>query len=189
MKFPPIEVPGDGTLHARLITSQGAMVVRLEEKRAPTVVANFVGLATGRIDYEDPKGGKIVRGVPFYDGLLFHRIVRNFIIQSGDPMTRYPEMADDWGKGGPGYKFPDEFHAELRHNRAGVISMANSGPNTNGSQWFITEVPTPHLDHRHSAFGLVVGGQDVIKKIANIPVERNRPTRDIVLERVEVFRQ
>ncbi|MBW2523374.1 MAG: peptidylprolyl isomerase [Deltaproteobacteria bacterium] len=189
MKFPPIDVPGDGALHAKLVTSEGVMIARLEDKRAPTVVANFVGLAMGRIDYKDPKTGKTVKGQPFYDGLLFHRIVRNFVIQCGDPLTRYPDMVDQWGTGGPGYKFADEFHDELRHNRAGVMSMANSGPNTNGSQWFITEVPTPHLDQRHSAFGLVIGGQDVIKKIANMPTEHHRPTRDVLLKRVEIFRQ
>lgn len=189
MKFPPIEVPGDGTLHARLVTNLGDILVRLEEAKAPAVVANFVGLATGRIEHKDPKTGKTLKGKAFYDGLLFHRVVRNFVIQCGDPQTRYPELEEEWGKGGPGYKFPDEFHEELRHNRAGVMSMANSGPNTNGSQWFITEVPTPHLDQRHSAFGLVVGGQDVVKKIANTPVRQNRPVRDVVLERVEVFRQ
>lgn len=189
MKFPPIEVPGDGTLHARLVTSLGGMVVRLEETKARLVVANFVGLATGAIEHKDAKTGKPLKDTPFYDGLLFHRVVRNFVIQCGDPKTRYPELEDEWGTGGPGYKFADEYHPELRHNRAGVISMANSGPNSNGSQWFITEVPTPHLDHRHSAFGLVVGGQEVVKKIANTPTEQNRPSPPIVLERVEIFRQ
>jgi peptidyl-prolyl cis-trans isomerase A (cyclophilin A) len=188
MKFPPIAVPGAGVLHAKLATSFGTIVVRLEQNHAPQAVANFVGLALGTIDHKDPKTGQSLKGTPFYDGLLFHRVVRNFVIQCGDPKTRYLELADEWGTGGPGYKFADEFHEKLRHNRAGVLSMANSGPNTNGSQWFITEVPTPHLDGRHSAFGLVVTGLDVVKKIANAPTESHRPTQDIRLERVTVYR-
>ncbi len=190
MKFPPIEVPGDGKLYARLLTSCGEIIVRLEESLAPNTVANFVGLASGRIDWKDPKTGKGMKGTPFYDGLRFHRVVRNFVIQCGDPMTRYDDMVDQWGKGKPGYAFRDEFCPELRHNRAGVISMANSGPDTNGSQWFITEVPTPHLDKRHTVFGLVTAGHDAVKRIANTELgPKNRPTNDIVLERVELFRQ
>ena len=189
LDFPAIEVPGDGTLHARLVTSEGSIVVRLEEKLAPNTVRNFVGLATGAIEWKDPKSGKPMKDTPFYDGLRFHRIVRNFVVQVGDPWTRY-DKKDRWGTGNPGYKFDDEFTANLRHNRAGVLSMANSGKNTNGSQFFITEVPTPHLDRRHSVFGLVTAGHDVLKDIANSDTEdKGVPVDDIVLERVEIFRQ
>ena len=165
-------------------------MVRLEEKRAPNTVANFVNLALGNIDWVDPKSGDNMKDTPFYDGLLFHRVVRNFVVQVGDPKTRYDDLRDEWGTGGPGYKFRDEFHEQLRHNRAGIVSMANSGPNTNGSQFFITEVPTPHLDRRHSVFGLVTSGHDVLKELANCETaEKGRPTNPLKIERVEIFRQ
>jgi peptidyl-prolyl cis-trans isomerase A (cyclophilin A) len=190
MKFPPIEVPGDGALHARLTTNYGSIVARLEESRAPNTVKNFVGLALGTIDWTDPKTGKGMKGTPFYDGLLFHRVVRNFVIQGGDPKTRYSELEEEWGTGNPGYQFDDEFSSDLRHNRAGMLSMANSGRNSNGSQFFITEVPTPHLDNRHAVFGMVISGQDVLKEIANVETDdKGRPLTPIKLERVEVFRQ
>jgi len=188
-KFPPIEVPGEGLLHARLCTDLGDIVVKLEQARAPLAVASFVGLATGSIDWKDPKTGKRMKGHPFYDGLLFHRTIRNFVVQCGDPKTRYPDMVDEWGTGGPGYSFADEFSSELRHNRPGVLSMANSGPDTNGSQWFITEVPTPHLDGRHAVFGLVVDGHDVVKQIANAPARGDRPKQEVALQQVTFFRQ
>jgi len=190
MKFPPIDIPGEGALHATLVTNHGSIVVRLEEARAPRTVANFVGLATGRIDWKDPKTNKGMKGTPFYDGLRFHRVSRNFVIQCGDPNTRYHDREDEWGRGNPGYQFDDEFGEDLRHNRAGIMSMANSGPNSNGSQWFITEVPTPHLDGRHTVFGMVIAGQDVVKKIANVDTgPKDRPTEDVQLVRVEIFRQ
>jgi peptidyl-prolyl cis-trans isomerase A (cyclophilin A) len=190
MKFPPIDVPGDGPLHAKLVTSLGTLHARLEERRAPNTVANFVGLALGRIDWKDPCSGAGRKGTPFYDGLLFHRVVRNFVVQCGDPKTRHAELAEEWGTGGPGYKFRDEFHAELRHNRAGVLSMANSGPHSNGSQWFITEVPTPHLDGRHVVFGYVVAGHDTLKRIASVELgPKNRPASDVILTRVQIYRQ
>ncbi len=190
MKFPPIDIPGDGGLHATLITNHGTIVARLEESRAPNTVANFVGLATGSIDWKDPKSGKCMTGTPFYDGLLFHRIIRNFVLQVGDPKTRYEDLHEEWGTGSPGYKFDDEFHPALRHNRAGILSMANSGKDSNGSQFFITEVPTPHLDQRHTVFGMVTAGHDVIKGIANIDLlDKGRPAEPVRLERVEVFRQ
>jgi len=189
MDFPPINVPGTGQLHARLTTSLGDIVVRLEEQRAPKTVANFVALATGTLAWKDPKTGQTMEGKPCYDGVRFHRVIPRFMIQCGDPLTRYPETANRWGTGDAGYKFADEFHPELRHDAAGVLSMANSGRNTNGAQWFITEGPTPHLDNKHAVFGRVVGGQDVVKKIANTPTTRDRPNQDVVLERVELFRQ
>lgn len=190
MNFPPIDVPGDGALHARLVTNHGAIVARLEEQRAPNTVANFVGLASGAVDWKDPKSGKSMQGTPFYDGLLFHRVIRNFVIQVGDPKTRYADLAEEWGTGDPGYKFDDEFNPSLRHNRAGMLSMANSGRNSNGSQFFITEVPTPHLDNRHAVFGMVISGQDVVKSIANTDTgDKGRPIEPVILERVEVFRQ
>jgi len=190
-KFPPIDVPGTGDLYARLRTSEGVVVLRLEEQRAPKTVANFVGLATGKIDWKDPKTGQTQKGVPLYDGVRFHRVIPDFMIQCGDPFTRYTDESSiaQWGRGGPGYKFADEFHADLRHQGSGILSMANSGPGSNGSQWFITERDTPHLDRRHSVFGKVVAGNEVVKKIAR--VERNRsdrPNQDVVLQKVEIFR-
>ncbi|HEX2731510.1 MAG TPA: peptidylprolyl isomerase [Polyangiaceae bacterium] len=189
MDFPAINVPGEGSLYARFKTTQGTIVVLLEEFRAPKTVANFCGLATGAIDWRDPVSGKAMKGTPLYDGSRFHRVIPGFMIQCGDPLSRDRASANRWGTGGPGYRFEDEFHKELRHNKAGVLSMANSGANTNGSQFFITEGPTPHLDNRHSVFGHVVAGQDVVKKIANVQRgPSDRPNDDQMLEQIELFR-
>jgi peptidyl-prolyl cis-trans isomerase A (cyclophilin A) len=178
--FPDIQVPGEGDLYARFVTSMGPIVVRLEEKKVPNTVKNFVGLATGTMEWTDPKSGQNVKR-PFYDGLIFHRVIPGFMIQGGCPVGQ--------GNGGPGYRFDDEFDKSLRHDRAGVLSMANSGPGTNGSQFFITEGPTPHLNDKHSVFGYVVAGADKIGKITNVPRgPRDRPTNDVKLEHVEVFR-
>ncbi|APR84952.1 Peptidyl-prolyl cis-trans isomerase [Minicystis rosea] len=189
MNFPEINVPGQGQLYARLATTLGDIVVRLEEQKVPNTVKNFVGLATGSIDWKDPKTGASMKGTPLYDGVRFHRVIPNFMIQCGDPMSRHSDMASSWGRGNPGYRFEDEFHPELRHDGPGVLSMANSGPGSNGAQWFITEGPTPHLDRKHSVFGKVVSGQDVVAKIARVATTRDRPNQDVVLERVELFRQ
>jgi peptidyl-prolyl cis-trans isomerase A (cyclophilin A) len=189
MKFPEINVPGQGQLHARLHTSLGPIVVRLEEQKAPNTVKNFVGLATGAIEWKDPQTGAQMKGQPLYDGVRFHRVIPDFMIQCGDPNSRYPQLAGEWGRGNPGYRFEDEFHADLRHDGPGVLSMANSGPGTNGAQWFITERATAHLDKKHSVFGKVVSGIDVVNKIARTPATRDRPNEDVVLQRVEIFRQ
>jgi peptidyl-prolyl cis-trans isomerase A (cyclophilin A) len=189
MQFPAIDVPGSGQLYARLKTTQGNIVVLLEEKRAPNTVANFVGLATGTIGWKDPVDGSSKEGVSLYAGVKFHRVIPGFMIQVGDPASRHDSAMARWGTGGPGYRFADEFHPELRHDAPGVLSMANAGPGTNGSQFFITEGPTPHLDRRHSVFGHVVAGLDVVKKIANVSRGANdRPTQHQVLEAVELFR-
>ena len=189
MKFPPIDIPGTGQLQCTFYTEVGNIVARLYEQRAPQTVRNFVALVLGNIAWEDPKKGK-QQGVPFYDGLRIHRTVRNFVLQFGDPATRYEDLVETWGKGTPGYTFDDEFHPELRHNRAGTLSMANNGrPHTNGSQFFITEVPAPHLDDRHSVFGLVTAGMDVVSAIAGGEVgEKHRPTDPIMVERIEIYR-
>ena len=160
---------GDG-LFARINTARGDIVVRLEYEKTPMTVCNFVALAEGRMT---AAGGK-----PFYDGLAFHRVIsrangdaQDFMIQGGDPLGN--------GSGGPGYRFPDEIDSTLRHDGPGVLSMANAGPNTNGSQFFITIVPTPHLDGKHTVFGHVVQGQNVVNavcqgdKIEKISVIRN----------------
>ncbi len=179
--FPPINVPGTGQLYARFVTSLGSIIVRLEEQRAPDTVKNFVGLATGTQPFTDPRDGQLKEGVPYYDGTVFHRVIPSFMIQGGDRLGR--------GTGGPGYRFKDEFHPELRHTGPGVLSMANSGPGTNGSQFFITEKATPHLDNRHSVFGVAVGGADVIGKITGTPRDgRDKPNTDVVLQKVEIFR-
>jgi peptidyl-prolyl cis-trans isomerase A (cyclophilin A) len=179
--FPTINVPGTGDLYARFRTTLGNIVVRLDEERAPKTVKNFVGLATGTQEWKDPRSGDAKTGVPLYDGTIFHRVIPDFMIQGGCPLGQ--------GTGGPGYKFKDEFHPELRHSGPGVLSMANSGPATNGSQFFITERPTPHLDNRHSVFGTTVAGLDIVTKIAHAPRGRNdRPDTDVVLQKVEIFR-
>ena len=162
----------DATLH----TNRGDIAVELYDERAPRTVENFVGLATGEQEWEDE--GETVEE-PLYDDVLFHRVIEGFMIQGGDP--------EGTGRGGPGYTFDDEFHEELRHDSAGTLSMANAGPNTNGSQFFITLDATPHLDDKHSVFGEVVEGMDVVRDIGSVETDANdRPQEDIVLESVEV---
>ncbi|MCY0978256.1 peptidylprolyl isomerase [Chryseobacterium wangxinyae] len=161
-------------LYANLQTTQGNLIVKFEDKKSPVTVANFVGLAEGKIDNKAK-----AKGVPFYDGTIFHRVIKDFMIQGGDPQGT--------GMGDPGYKFEDEKN-DLKHTGKGVLSMANSGPNTNGSQFFITEIATPWLDGKHTIFGKVVKGDDVIDKIANVEKgAQDKPKTDIVLEKVSIF--
>ncbi|SVB10960.1 uncharacterized protein METZ01_LOCUS163814 [marine metagenome] len=149
------ENSGNG-VYVEMETSKGTILLRLFYKQVPYTVANFVGLAEGSREWKDPKTRESKKS-NFYDGLKFHRVIPNFMIQGGDPMGN--------GRGGPGYKFADEFKENLKHDQPGMLSMANSGPNTNGSQFFITHVPTPWLDGKHSIFGEVIEGMDVVNSI------------------------
>jgi len=167
-------------LYATMKTSMGEIVIRLFEDKAPKTVANFVGLATGAKAWSDPKSGRQVER-PLYNGTIFHRVIPNFMIQGGDPLGI--------GSGGPGYRFPDEFHPQLRHDKPGILSMANAGPNSNGSQFFIIHQATPWLDGKHSVFGEVVRGHDVVEAIGNAPRDaRDKPLVDIILAEVVISR-
>jgi len=164
---------GSGDLFAVFQTSRGNIVIKLYEKDAPKTVANFVGLATGKQEWVDPRTKQKSKS-KLYDGTVFHRVIPQFMIQGGDPLGT--------GTGDPGYKFEDEFQSGRKFDRPGLLAMANSGPNTNGSQFFITEVPTPHLNNRHTIFGEVVKGQDLVPQIARAG---NAQTK---LDHVEIVR-
>ena len=165
---------------ATMETTLGTMKIKLFHKEAPKTVANFVGLAEGTKEFIDPKTGDKTKRA-FYDGLIFHRVIPDFMVQGGDP--------EGTGMGGPGYQFEDEFDPKLKHSKPGILSMANSGPGTNGSQFFITEVPTPHLDMRHTVFGEVTEGIDVVKKITSVERDRSdRPKEPVVIKKLTINR-
>ena len=155
-------------VYAHFETTLGNFTVELFEDKAPKTVANFAGLAEGSKEWTHPKTGDR-HTKPYYDGIVFHRVIQGFVIQGGDPLGQ--------GFGGPGFQFEDEFHPSLRHDRAGILSMANAGPNTNGSQFFVTHVPTPWLDRKHSIFGQVSEGQDVVDAI-----KKGDTLRSVVIE-------
>ena len=174
------DLPSD--LRATLHTNRGDIRVQLFPHHAPKTVRNFVELAQGTREWTDPNTGE-KKTTPFYDGLTFHRIISGFMIQGGDPLGQ--------GYGGPGYQFGDEFHPELAFDRPYLLAMANAGPGTNGSQFFITVGPTPHLNRKHTIFGEVAdqASRDVVDRIASVPTARgDRPLDDVVLESVEVQR-
>lgn len=172
------QIPQGAVVTATFHTSLGTFACRLFADLAPMTVGNFVGLATGEMPWTD-RAGTNQKGTPLYNGTIFHRVIPKFMIQGGDP--------EGTGRGGPGYRFGDEIIAKLKHDKPGILSMANAGPDTNGSQFFVTEVPTPHLDGRHAVFGEVTEGLDVVHKIATTPTDRNdRPLTPVVLERVEI---
>src|SRR4029453_4044820 len=167
--------------YAHFVTNEGNFTVRLFDEQAPRTVENFVGLAEGTREWSDPRTNQKVRK-PYYNGTIFHRIIDGFMIQGGDPLGQ--------GMGGPGLNIRDEFPPKLRHNRACILSMANRGPNTNGGQFFITLGPTPHLDDRHSVFGEVTDGMDIVSKIGRTPTgDRDRPKKDIVIQQVTIERR
>lgn len=157
-------------IYAAFDTSEGKFKIKLYADKAPKTVENFVSLAEGT------KTGK-----PFYDGTIFHRVIPDFMIQGGCP--------EGSGRGGPGYKFADEFHPSLKHSKKGLLSMANAGPNSNGSQFFVTVAATPWLDNKHSIFGEVTEGYDVVEKISKVPRSgQDRPVKDVKLNSVKIER-
>ncbi|MCI4063261.1 peptidylprolyl isomerase [Micromonospora sp. R77] len=170
-------------VYATLHTNAGPIRLELFPNHAPKTVRNFVDLAEGTKEYTDPRTGQPGNG-PYYDGTISHRVISGFMIQMGDPTGT--------GRGGPGYTFADEFHPELRFDRPYLLAMANAGPGTNGSQFFITVSPTPHLNNRHTIFGEVAdeASRKVVDQIANTPTgPSDRPRQDVVIERVEIERK
>lgn len=163
---------------ATFTTTLGTFVAELFHEDCPVTVGNFAGLATGETPWKDPKTGEAANR-PLYDGTIFHRVIKDFMIQGGDPLGK--------GTGGPGYRFDDEIIKKYKHDKPGILSMANSGPGTNGSQFFITEVPTPWLDGKHAIFGRVIDGMDVVLEICDCPKgPGDRPEPSITLEKVAI---
>jgi peptidyl-prolyl cis-trans isomerase A (cyclophilin A) len=168
------------TLTATLTTTQGTVTVRLFPDHAPKTVRNFVELAEGGREWTDPRTGAVTKE-KLYDGTIFHRVISGFMIQGGDPLGT--------GTGGPGYEFGDEIHPDLRFDKPYLLAMANAGPGTNGSQFFITVGPTPWLNGRHTIFGEVIGGADVVDKISHVrTAPGDRPVTDVVLQSVTIRR-
>lgn len=173
-QYPDLE---DG-IYAEFVTNKGTMIAKLEQTKTPVTVANFVSLAEGtntmvKKEYKDKA---------FYNGTIFHRVINDFMIQGGDPKGT--------GSGNPGYKFMDEFHPDLKHDKPGVLSMANSGPKTNGSQFFITEIPKPHLDNKHTVFGELVIGVNIQDSISNVKVDKNnKPINDVIIKELNIIRR
>jgi len=168
------------TLTATLMTSQGTITIRLFPDHAPKTVRNFVELAEGTREWTNPVTRQAGQA-KLYDGTIFHRVIPDFMIQGGDPLGT--------GTGGPGYKFGDEFHPELQFDRPYLLAMAKAGPGTNGSQFFITTVPTPWLTNKHTIFGEVIEGADIVDAISRVQTSRNdRPAQDVVLESVQIGR-
>lgn len=167
--------------YAAIVTSMGTLKLKLFPDVAPVTVKNFVNLAEGTREFTDPKNGQKAKR-PYYNGTIMHRVIPDFMIQMGDPTGT--------GRGDPGYRFKDEF-ADLKFDKPGILAMANAGPGTNGSQIFVTEVPTPHLNGRHTIFGELVnpGDIEIVKKIARVPQNaQNKPLQAVTLERVEIIR-
>ncbi len=165
-------------MHANFETSVGNFKIKLFNELVPKTVENFVGLAEGTKEFTDAKTGEKTKR-PFYDGLVFHRVIKDFMIQGGCPRGA--------GTGDPGYKFADEFSPTLKHSKPGILSMANSGPNSNGSQFFITTVPTPWLDNRHSIFGEVVEGYPIVEAISKAKTAPgDKPLEPIILKSVKI---
>ncbi len=167
-------------LYATFETTQGTIVCLLFEKEAPVTVKNFVELAEAKKEWRDPNSGE-KKKTRFYDGLIFHRVIPHFLIQGADPTAT--------GRGDPGYRFEDEFKSNLKFDQPGRLAMANAGPNTNGSQFFITEGPTPHLNNHHTIFGQVIEGMDVVKKSTRVPRDRNdKPQTPVAIKKLTIER-
>ena len=166
-------------LHAHFTTSEGNFTAKLFDAEVPNTVANFTGLADGTKEWTDPRNGRKTNA-RYFDGTIFRRVIEGFMIQGGDPLGQ--------GTGGPGYTFADEFTPKLRHDRAGLLSMANRGPHTNGGQFFITLAPTPWLDNKHSIFGEIIVGMDVVKKIGGTATSKpaDRPLKPITVQSVRI---
>ena len=178
---PVPELERDPGLYATLETSMGKIVIQLFEKSAPKTVENFVGLATGKKAWTHLRTGERMVNKPFFDGVIFHRVIPDFMIQTGDPLGT--------GTGGPGYTIPDEFKPDLKFDRPGRVGMANAGPNTGGSQFFITHRATPHLNNKHTIFGQVIEGQEVVTAIAQVPRDRSdRPLQPVTILKVTIER-
>lgn len=180
VEFHTIVLMTQKTATATMHTNHGDIVIDLYGNHAPVTVDNFIGLATGDKDYAS-QNAKGEQSGPFYDGAIFHRIIDTFMIQGGDPTGT--------GRGGPGYQFQDEFHPELRFDRPFLLAMANAGPGTNGSQFFITVEPTPHLNNHHTIFGEVTdpASQQVVSNIAKVATDRmDRPREDVVIESIVI---